>query len=74
MSVMQWGLLWFDSDGTLEDRIRRASLRYWNKFGEYPNTCIVPAGTIEKDDVVINGCTIISHHTVLEDHLWIGVR
>ena len=66
-----WGLLWYDAEGTLEEKVCRAAERYTEKHGAIPDTCFVhPSelnGSVEVDD-----CKVIAHQSVLKNHLWIG--
>jgi hypothetical protein len=75
MSVMPWGLLWFDADPkhSLEEKVQGAIERYVEKHGVKPNVCYVHPSAIE-GDVVIDECRLIAHSSVLKNHWWIGVR
>jgi len=74
MSIMPWGLLWYEADGALEDRVAHAAERYVEKYGSKPNTCIVHPELLGGEKVDVPGYNIIPHHTVLKNHLWIGER
>ena len=66
-----WGLLWYDEDGSLDDKVRRALERYQEKYGSVPDTCFVHPS--ETDAVLmVDECKVIAHPTVLKHHLWIG--
>ena len=72
MAVMPWGLLWYEAEGALEDKVRNAARRYKEKHGKAPTVCYVhPSLCSEKAEV--DGCVVLSHPSVLKDHLWIGV-
>ena len=73
MSIMPWGLLWYDADDTLDDRVQRAIDRYVAKFACPPNTCFVHPADYG-DGVTIDGIRVVSHPSVLRNHLWIGER
>lgn len=72
MSVMAWGMLWYDGDPkrSMEEKVELAAARYQEKYGEWPNTCFV------KDDLgelMVKGCKVIGNSSVLRNHLWLGV-
>ena len=74
MSI-KWGLLWYDEEGTLDEKVQRAIDRYSTKFGVMPNACFVhPSefGEGEKAEADIDGCKVVANPTVLEHHFWIG--
>ena len=69
--AIEWGLLWLDSEGTLEERVRRAATRYKEKYGRTPDACFVPSDLLD-EGVVIDNVHVAGNPTVLKDHLWIG--
>ena len=73
MSIMPWGLLWYDDkDDGLENKIARAAQRYMEKFGNSPNTCVIHPELLQGEGVDVPGYKVITHPTVLKNHLWIG--
>jgi len=72
MSVMKWGLLWYEKDGTLEEKVGHAMARYVEKYDTEPNTCYVHPEEVEGDKVVLDGCRVLANPTVLRHHFWIG--
>jgi len=70
MSI-KWGLLWYDEEGTLEEKVRRAMERYQEKFGVVPNACFVHPSEVD-GAVTIDECRVVANPTVLKHHLWIG--
>lgn len=69
---MPWGLLWYDAEGTLEERVNRAARRYREKHGEAPTICYIHP-SLYVEGLNVNGCRVVGHPSVLKDHLWIGV-
>ena len=67
-----WGLLWYDAEGTPEEKVRRAAERYTEKFGAVPDTCFVHPSEIDGGLIVDDKYRVVSHSTVLKNHLWIG--
>jgi hypothetical protein len=72
MSIMRWGLLWYEEEGALEDRVRNAALRYKEKHGKRPDTCYVYSKDAS-EDIIVDGCRVIGNPSILENHFWIGV-
>jgi len=72
---MPWGLLWHDGDPQkpLEEKVRQAAGRYFEKFGAKPTICFVSPDWKIAESITIDDYTVVSHHTVLKDHFWIGV-
>lgn len=73
---MDIGMLWFDSD-TKQDvgiRIKRASTYYRSKYGRKPNLCYVHPSTVDAGiPMDIDGLKVLTSHTVLPDHFWLGI-
>lgn len=74
MPAITWGLLWYDDQGTIEDRVRRAAKRHEKKYGKAPNICFAHHGDMEGESIVVDGCTVYSEQTVLKNHVWIGEK
>lgn len=74
---MQVGWMWFDDNTAvpLEEKVRRAALRYRQKFGRRPNTCCVnPALLPEgRDEIQCGSVRVIPLPNVLPHHFWLGV-
>jgi hypothetical protein len=73
VSVMAWGLLWYDPEGTLEERVGRGAFRYKKKYGHAPNTCYAYPQSVKEEEPVMAGCKVLFSPVILKDHLWIGV-
>ena len=71
MSIMPWGLLWYEADGAMVDRVSHAAERYVDKHGALPNCCFVHPADYE-EDAEIEGIRVIRHSSVLKNHFWIG--
>ena len=71
--VMAWGLLWYDTEGTLEERAERGIKQYRLKYGLAPNACFVNGQESVGDDLVVAGCRVILNPAILKNHFWIGV-
>lgn len=69
MHMFEWGLLWYESDVSMEERVRNAAVRYEEKHGERPNICFVDCG----DEMEIDDIKVIPKSFVLKNHAWIGV-
>ena len=81
---MEVGLLWFDNDPKvgLEEKIRRAAVRYAEKFGRPANLCVLNPATLgcrpataDGLEVLLDGRTIkvLAARQVLPHHFWVGV-
>jgi hypothetical protein len=69
-------MLWFDSNAQQDvgTRIRRASTYYRSKYGREPNLCYVHPSTFGSGPPQdIDGLKVLTSHTVLPDHFWLGV-
>lgn len=63
------GLLWYDTDGTLAERVQRAMARYRQKYGADPATCYVnPADW--GGETQVEGIEIKTRLNVLPGHVW----
>lgn len=71
---MNIGMLWFDNDPKTElnEKIKRASAYYQQKYGQTPNQCMVNPGMVAEDPVNLDALKVIASPTILPNHLWIG--
>lgn len=67
---MKTGMLWFDNQGAIEERIRRAAAYYRRKYGIMPNICFVDRSQHTVDQV--DGITIRPDQHILKNHYWIA--
>lgn len=82
---MKSGLLWYDNDPQrdLEDKISLAAQRYREKFGRWPNMCLVHPQAMagQSEQKVLIACAerparatiqVVSAPNVLLHHYWLG--
>jgi hypothetical protein len=71
---MKSGLLWYDNSKlTLAQKIEAANARYTQKFGVPANTAFVNARDLEKGVVKLEGIEVRTKHTILPNHIWLGI-
>ncbi len=83
---MHIGLLWYDGDprSTLEDKIERAAERYREKYGRWPDTCMVHPQAVDgrRDGDLQVGrqvrgskgkIRVVPALNILQHHFWLGV-
>ncbi|MGE5140029.1 MAG: hypothetical protein ACM3JD_11245 [Rudaea sp.] len=71
---MKSGLLWYDASASPIDRkIADAVKRYKEKFGVAPNTCFVNDKDFKPDATMPPQLRIAAKHTILPNHVWVGV-
>jgi hypothetical protein len=78
---MNFGMLWFDNDpkAELTVKIQRAASYYQDKYGQFPNICLVHPSMIRmpsptnEGGLKTSGIEIRPNRSVLPNHLWIGV-
>lgn len=73
---MKIGWMWFDDDlkRTLEEKIKLAALRYYEKFSHVPNRCYVNAGQLDGQKIELDGLKVVGKHNILPHHFWLGVE
>lgn len=71
---MQEGLLWFDTNGQLAEKIDRAAGRYQSRFGCRPTLCYINAADFDGQPETINGIRLRPALNIQPHHLWIGVE
>jgi hypothetical protein len=74
---MRVGMLWLDDDRrmAIDERVDRAVAYYRGKYGRKPNLCIVHPSTLGEEMYEGGqGVELRTSHSVLPDHLWLGVR
>jgi len=70
---MKEGLLLYDPDGMLEERVGRAVEAYSTKTGLLPDVCLVNESDVD-GDVVLSDVVVMSNKYVQPGHLWIGLE
>ena len=73
---MNIGWMWFDDDPkrTLEEKVKRATRAYRDKFGHAPNRCFVNKGQLDGQKINLNGLKVVGARNVLRHHFWLGVE
>jgi len=76
--MMKTGLLWFDNDSKrdVSDKVARAAAHYQRKYGRVPQLCFVNPSVLGVDGsgMRVAGVEVLSSHTVLPHHFWLGIR
>lgn len=72
---MRIGLLFYDDDpkAEIEEKVRRAAARYQEKYGHAATACYVHPSMLTSGDCVMGGLDVYGQHSVLPNHLWLGV-
>ncbi|MCP4361972.1 MAG: hypothetical protein GY796_28510 [Chloroflexi bacterium] len=72
---MQIGMLWLDDDQKrpLEEKVQRAVEYYWEKYGRWPELCLVNPTEIS-DKMRVGKVEVTSRRTVLPHHFWLGMK
>lgn len=74
---MNVGMMWFDGDLRLDlsVRIERAAVYYRNKYGRWPNLCVIHPDTVGENPLgSVNGTEIRTSASVLPNHFWLGIE
>ena len=74
---MNVGMMWFDGDLKLDlnVRIERAAIYYRNKYGRWPNLCVIHPDTVGGNPLgSVNGTDIKTSVSVLPNHFWLGIE
>lgn len=69
---MKDGLLWYDDEDTLRERVIRAATRYAQKTGGIATVCYVNAGDNPDGIEHVAQVRIEARGTILRNHYWIG--
>lgn len=72
---MKIGLLFYDDDpkAEIEEKVRRAAARYQEKYGHAATACYVHPSMLSTGDCMMAGLDVYGQHSVLPNHLWLGV-
>jgi len=74
---MRIGMLWFDSDMTMdiEHRIMRACSYYHSKYGQEPSMCFISPNLVDDSDQEISaGIEVRQSSAVQPDYFWVGMK
>lgn len=71
---MNVGMLWLDTDRkrSLDEKVLRAAEYYQEKYGRFPELCLVNSKLIDKAKKV-GRVKVEAARTVLPDHFWLGM-
>lgn len=72
---MYVGMLWLDDDRrrTLDEKVMRAADYYEEKYGRFPELCLVNSSAVAEKKTV-GRIEIQPAQTVLPHHFWLGMR
>jgi len=71
---MNIGMLWLDDDKrrSFEEKVKRAADYYREKYGRFPELCLVNNNMAEKKKV--GRIEVQPTQTVLPHHFWLGMK
>lgn len=73
--MMNVGMLWLDDDRSrsLEEKVLRAVEYYREKYGRFPDTCLVNS-TMLKDETKVGKVNVQPLANILPHHFWLGMN
>ncbi len=71
---MEIGMMWLDTDKkrSLEEKVRMASEHYRDKYGRFPELCLVNTRILE-DEKKVGRVMVQPAKAVLPGHFWLGM-
>ena len=71
---MDLGMMWLDTDKqrTLDEKVKRAAEFYRDKYGRFPELCLVNERLIE-DEKKVGRVIVQPAKAVLPGHFWLGM-
>jgi len=71
---MKIGMMWLDIDKqrTLDEKVKRAAEYYRDKYGRFPELCLVNERLIE-DEKKVGRVVVQPAKAVLPGHFWLGM-
>jgi hypothetical protein len=71
---MEIGMMWLDTDKqrTLDEKVKRAAEFYRDKYGRFPELCLVNERLIE-DEKKVGRVIVQPAKAVLPGHFWLGM-
>ena len=74
MQVMKIGMMWLDTDKqrSLEEKVRRAADYYRDKYGRFPEFCLVNS-RILTDEKKVGRVKVRPGKSVMPGHFWLGM-
>ena len=72
---MNVGMLWLDDDRSrsLEEKVSRAVEYYQEKYGRFPDTCLVNTIML-KDETKVGKVNVQPIANILPHHFWLGMN
>lgn len=72
---MNVGMLWLDDDRSrsLEEKVSRAVEYYQEKYGRFPDTCLVNTAML-KDETKVGKVNVQPIANILPHHFWLGMN
>lgn len=72
---MKTGMLWLDADvkRPFEEKVQRAADYYHDKYGQFPNVCLVNKLAIENEQI-IGQVLVQPAKSILPNHFWLGIE
>jgi len=69
------GMLWLDDDkrSTFDEKVHRAADFYRDKYGDWPELCLVNKATLSEERLV-GKVLVCPTGFVLRDHFWVGMK
>lgn len=71
---MNIGMLWLDADKnrSFEEKVKRAAEYYRDKYGRFPELCLVSTKTIS-DQLKVGRVMVQPAKTVMPNYFWLGM-
>lgn len=67
------GMLWLDdSKASIEEKVRKATAYYRQKYGRSPVWCFANAGQVQ-EETAVDGIAVKPSSSTLKDHFFMGV-
>lgn len=70
--MMEFWMMWYEREGSWEERVRRAAKYYREKYGKVPTHCELPATAPAGIPEIIDKMVIGRYRGLINNHLLIG--
>ena len=72
---MEIGMLWLDVDKSrsFEDKVKRAVDYYKEKYGRFPELCLVNTKMVA-DEKKVGRVRVVPQKTIQPNHFWLGMK
>ncbi len=72
---MEIGMLWLDADKSrsFEEKVKRAVDYYKDKYGRFPELCVVNANMVN-DEKKVGRVQVVPQKTIQPNHFWLGMK